>query len=146
MTKILLILSALFIIACGEKVSTDTVQVSKEFMKALIVGDEKTIDTIKHPWHDNSLNTEHSLKRYPAFFKEHSITAEELTYTMQKGKTAGVECVVVQSNGTRVDVKGGELPRVHWRLKYTSAEKKEGLFLQDMDIFYGNFIDKGCIE
>jgi len=144
MKKILLIMASLFVVACGEKVSTDTVQLSKDFMKALMVMDETTINKIRHRMHGNRLSTEYALKGYPAFFAEHSITADELKYTVQKGKTDNVECVVVQSNGTREG--NGNLPRVHWRLKYTTDTKKEGLFLEDLDTMYGHFNDKGCRE
>ena len=142
MIKILLIIASLFMVACGEKVQTDTVQLSKEFMKALIVMDKETIAKVRHRMHRNSLSMEYALKGYPAFFKEHNITAEELKYTVQKGQTNNVECVVVQSNGTREG--NANLPRVNWRLKYTTDKKNEGLFLKDLDVMYGHFNDKGC--
>ena len=142
--KILLITASLFVVACGEKVSTDTVQLSKDFMKALIVMDEKKISEMKHPWAESSLSLQYSLKAQSKALKEYGITLEELTYTVQKGKTDNVECVVVKSNGTR---KGnGNLPRVNWRLKFMTDKKKEGLYLEDLYTMYGHFTDKGCRE
>jgi len=132
----------MFIVACGEKVSTDTVQVSKDFMKALLAMDEKKIEEMKHPMADSSLSLEYSLRAQSKAIKEYGITLEELTYTIQKGKTKNVECVVVKSNGTREG--NGNLPRLNWRLKFKTDEKKEGLFLEDLYTMYGHFTDKGC--
>ncbi|MDQ7084634.1 MAG: hypothetical protein Q9M36_06750 [Sulfurovum sp.] len=42
-------MASFFMLACGEKVPTDTIQLSKDFMKALIVMDEKTLNKIIHP-------------------------------------------------------------------------------------------------
>ena len=144
MKKILLIMASLFVVACGEKVSTDTVQLSKDFMKALMAMDEKKISEMKHPWADNSLRLQYNLKAQSKAIKEYGITLEELTYTLQKGKTDKVECVVVKSNGTREG--NANLPRLNWRLTFKTDEKKEGLFLEDLNSMYGHFTDKGCRE
>ncbi len=142
MIKILLITASLFVVACGEKVSTDTVQLSKDFMKALIVMDEKTIEKIKHPKDGGQLNTERNLKPAQKYLLEHSISLTELKYTLQKGLTSNIECVVVQSNGTREG--NANLPLIHWRLKFFESKHKEGLYLKRIDKSYGHFKDKGC--
>ena len=144
MKKVLLLLVSLSVIGCSEKVSTDTVQLSKEFMKALMVMDEKKISEMKHPWAGSSLSLQYSLKAQSKALKEYGITYDELTYTVQKGKTDNVECVVIKSNGTREG--NGNLPRINWRLKFMTDEKKEGLFLEDLYSMYGHFTDKGCRE
>jgi len=142
MTKILLILSALFVVACGEKVSTDTVQLSKTFMKALLEMDEKSIEKIKHPKDGGKLNVKRSLQSKHTLLKEKNITLDELKYTVQKGPSEDIECVVVQSNGTREG--NGNLPMISWRLKFNTSDHKEGLLLKGLDASYGYFKDKGC--
>jgi hypothetical protein len=142
MKKILLITASFFVLACGEKVSTDTVQLSKDFMKALITMDEKTIEKIKHPKDGGRLNTERNLKPTQKYLLEHDISVSELKYTPQKGLTDNIECVVVQSNGTREG--NANLPLIHWRLKFFEAKNKEGLYLKSIDKAYGHFKDKRC--
>jgi len=142
MIKILLIMASLFVVACGDKVSTDTVQLSKDFMKALITMDKTSIENIKHPKDRGKLSIQYSLKSKHTWLKENTITIEELQYTVQKGKTDNIECVVVKSNGTREG--NANLPLIHWRLKFSTSKHKEGLFLKDIDSMYGHFKDKGC--
>ena len=144
MKKVLLLLIILSVIGCSEKVSTDTVQLSKDFMKALMVMDEKKISEMKHPWAGSSLSLQYSLKAQSKALKEYGITYEELTYTVQKGKTDNVECVVVKSNGTREG--NANLPRINWRLKFMTDKKIAGLLLEDLYTMYGHFTDKGCRE
>ncbi|MDQ7084633.1 MAG: hypothetical protein Q9M36_06745 [Sulfurovum sp.] len=81
---------------------------------------------------------EHGLIPYQKFIKNVLYPFEELSYTIQKGKTQDIECVVVKSNGTREG--NGDLPATNWRLEFTNDEEKEGLYLEDVDIFYGHFI------
>ena len=142
MKKIILIITSLFIVACEEKVSTDTAELSKKFMKALMSLDEKTIEKIKHPKDGGRINIKNSLESKQKRLKEQGVRLDELKYTVQKGKTDDIECVVVQSNGTR---KGnGILPLLNWRLKFSKSKYKEGLLLKDIDANYGHFRDKGC--
>jgi hypothetical protein len=146
MTKILLIIASLLVVGCGEKVSTDTVQLSKDFMQALIVMDKETLQKIKRPYAGSNLNIDNSLPHYHNALKKYAITVDELKYTLQKGNTENVECVVVQSNGSREG--NANFPMVNWRLKFTKPENKDikGLLLYELDSMYGHFTDKGCRE
>jgi hypothetical protein len=144
MKKILLMTVSILVLAYGENVSTDTVQLSKNFMKALIAMDEKTIDEIKHPYAGSRLSKKYFLDAEYKALKASSITPQELKYTVETGKNDKHLCVIVQSVGTR-KTSYGLLP-IHWRLGFEKSENKENLKLLYLDSINeaNGYNDNGC--
>jgi len=153
MKKTLLLFSTLFIIACSEntssekivteKISTDTIEVSKNFIKSLMIMDEKIIEEIKHPYAGSDLSIKYFLASEHKALKASNISIEELKYTVELGRDEHI-CVVVESIGTR-KTSYGLLP-IHWRLGFEKAPNKENFLLLYLDsINEGNgYNDNGC--
>jgi len=140
-----LIMALLLLIGCTETAPVDTVKLSKTFIQAVIEMDEKTIDEIRHDSSGGFMSTEYALKPTNVFLSDKKIkSAEVLKYTVQKGKTENVECVIVQTTDGRIG--NGDNPLIYWRFKFQTDEEKEGLFLINMGQMYGLFEDKGCVE
>lgn len=136
-------MTSLFVLTYGEKVSTDTVQLSRDFMQALITMDEKTIETIKHPDAGSGLSEKYFLNSEHKALKTSAIKIEELQFIIEKGKQ-GRECVIVKSTNTR-KTSFGLLP-IHWRLGFEKSKDKENLKLLYLDSIYeaNGYNDNGC--
>jgi len=143
MNKILFILASLVIVTYGKNISTNTVQLSKNFMKALINMDENTIEEIKHSDAGSGLSKKYFLDSEHKALKASTITAQELTYTVEQGKNEHT-CVIVKSIGTR-KTSYGLLP-IYWRLGFEKIDKDESLRLLYLDSINeaNGYNDNGC--
>ena len=122
---------SLLVVASSEPVLIDTVKLSKKFIQAVIEMDEKIIEEIRHDGSGAFMSTQYVLKPTNIFLSEKNIkSADVLKYSVQKGTTKNVECVIVETTDGRIG--NGDNPLIYWKFKFQIDEEKEGLFLMDL--------------
>lgn len=144
----------MLLVSCGGETSaeksetknsagTDTIAMSKSFIQAAMKADKAAIKKIADIGRYAGLTSDNNLPPTTQFLNKNFKSADELSYTVQKGKTSNVECVIVKNKDGR---KAGDYLLLNWKLKFRTEEKSKAMRLYKISRTYSYFTDKGCKE